>query len=207
MGDDSTEYHSINAFPSSSKMMNAAFVSPLTQGIAYGYYLDFLQTLELEFVSNQSIRYFTQIRDTHTSPSVNYEVQNYGSKNHITVSPAGIGGQKAYGCYNLIAGNYSASGADAKYKYGTYSDLQQSGTASYGFFANVRGATRNYAFYVQAGDSFFRDTEVDGDLTVTDALHLTPVANPSVTNTGTIFFDSDDSKLKVWNGSSWDSLN
>ena len=51
------------------------------------------------------------------------------------------------------------------------------------------------------------ELNVPEHLTIGDALTLTPVAAPAVTNTGTIFYDSDDGKVKVWTGAAWENLN
>ena len=48
---------------------------------------------------------------------------------------------------------------------------------------------------------------IAGDVMIDDCLHLVPVTDPSVTNTGTIFYDSDDNKVKVWTGAAWENLN
>jgi len=65
--------------------------------------------------------------------------------------------------------------------------------------------------------------DVDGDLSaervgvgtnlptdslhVTDCMRLQPTAACTTTNTGTIFYDSDDNKVKVWTGAAWENLN
>jgi hypothetical protein len=42
---------------------------------------------------------------------------------------------------------------------------------------------------------------------VIDMLHLTPMPDATTTNTGTIYYDSDDNKVKVWTGATWENLN
>ena len=49
---------------------------------------------------------------------------------------------------------------------------------------------------------------INGRLIIQNKLNLSPKAQvPSAPNTGDIYYDSSDNKLKVWTGSIWEPLN
>ena len=78
--------------------------------------------------------------------------------------------------------NLGTAGTTASW--GNHVEINTTADVNYGYQANVSGATENYAFNAVNGDSRFKDTEVDGDLTVTGNVAGTPVFMPreQVTN-------------------------
>jgi len=58
------------------------------------------------------------------------------------------------------------------------------------------------------GDFQANTLQINGRLIIQNKLNLSPKAQiPSAPNTGDMYYDSRDNKLKVWTGSVWESLN
>jgi uncharacterized repeat protein (TIGR01451 family) len=58
------------------------------------------------------------------------------------------------------------------------------------------------------GDFQANTLQINGRLIIKNKLNLSPKAQvPSAPNTGDIYYDSSDNKLKVWTGSVWEPLN
>ena len=57
------------------------------------------------------------------------------------------------------------------------------------------------------GDFFNDQLELNGAVHIRDFMKLTPGAAPSNPETGTIYYDNSDDKVKVWTGAVWENLN
>jgi len=67
------------------------------------------------------------------------------------------------------------------------------------------GATNIFTFQNDGTDNLINST--NGIVTIDDCLKLTPVADPpAVPTAGMIYYDSDDNKLKCYNGAGWQDL-
>ena len=49
--------------------------------------------------------------------------------------------------------------------------------------------------------------KINGSLHLKDFMELTPSSAPASPTKGTIYYDSSDDKVKVWNGAVWSNLN
>jgi len=99
--------------------------------------------------------------------------------------------------HDIVIGGESDVDGDIAYATVIGHGLVNSNTASF----IIGGGGTNYL------QGTAHELNVPEHLSIGDALTLTPVASPSVTNTGTIFYDSDDNKVKVWTGAAWENLN
>ena len=99
--------------------------------------------------------------------------------------------------HDIVIGGESDVEGDIAYATVIGHGLVNSNTASF----IIGGGGTNYL------QGTAHELHVPEHLTIGDALTLTPVVAPSVTNTGTIFYDSDDGKVKVWTGAAWENLN
>jgi len=57
------------------------------------------------------------------------------------------------------------------------------------------------------GDFTHDNLELNGQVHIRDFMKLNPGAAPTNPETGTIYYDSSDDKVKVWTGAGWDNLN
>ncbi len=58
------------------------------------------------------------------------------------------------------------------------------------------------------GDFQTNTLQINGRLIIQNKLNLSPKAQiPAAPDTGDMYYDSNDNKLKVWTGSVWDPLN
>ena len=99
--------------------------------------------------------------------------------------------------HNIVIGGESDVNGDIAYATVIGHGLVNSNGASF----IIGGGGTNYL------QGTAHELNVPEHLTIGDALTLIPVASPSATNTGTIFYDSDDNKVKVWTGAAWENLN
>ncbi len=57
------------------------------------------------------------------------------------------------------------------------------------------------------GDFFNDLLELNGEVHIRDFMKLTPGSAPTNPETGTIYYDDNDNKVKVWTGTIWENLN
>ena len=121
--------------------------------------------------------------------------------------------------YNTIIGNYA--GAENSGSTNTligFKAGELSGTGAGNIFIGFeagRNETNSNRLYIENSSSatpliygeFDNDkVQINGSLNILEFMRLMPSAAPSTPEKGTMYYDSSDDKVKVWNGSTWENL-